>query len=153
MPDSIQNCVGIDSLINHLKASKLAVLCGPSGTGKSSLLKYILPQQPITIGNLSGKLRRGRNTTRNVELYSLAEGNFVADSPGFNRPELKVSAINLQALFPELRNQKTTASCKFRDCLHVDEPGCSVNTDWERYSHYIKLLGEIISSRRLDQGG
>ncbi len=142
---SIKTGEGIDSLLLRLRSSKLTVLCGPSGVGKSSLLNYFLPGQTVRVGGLSGKLRRGQHTTRNVELYSIGDSSLVADSPGFNRPELSIVPHKLSLLFPELRNQLEVNNCKFRDCLHRDEPGCVVEKNWERYAHYRKCLEELIS--------
>ena len=146
-PISVVDGQGINALLKKLKTAKLSVLCGPSGVGKSSLLSYLLPDESIAIGLLSGRLKRGRHTTRHVELYSLGQGSLVADTPGFNRPDLKVDPINLAFLFPELRTQLLSQSCRFRDCLHRDEPGCALDRDWERYSYYREFLDEMISSR------
>ena len=145
---SIKNGKGIDAFLQQIRLSKLAVLCGPSGTGKSSLLNHIMCQELITIGSLSTKLKRGKNTTRHVQLYSLAENTLVADTPGFNRPEIKIEPVKLQTLFPEIRSQIKDCRCKFRDCLHRDEPGCVVDKSWQRYSEYRKLLDEMINSHR-----
>ncbi len=136
---------GISLLETSLKQASVSVLCGPSGVGKSSLLKYFFPHELISISDLSGKLKRGRNTTRNVELYHLGNGSFVADTPGFNRPDLLIEPKHLQSFFPEIRRQKN--SCKFRDCLHLSEPGCGLDLDWERYTQYKKLVREMISYR------
>ncbi|WP_320663552.1 ribosome small subunit-dependent GTPase A [Prochlorococcus sp. MIT 1223] len=136
--------MGTVDLLNKLKLSKLSVLCGPSGVGKSSLIKLLLPDKSISISSVSKKLQRGRHTTRNVELFSLVKGCYVADTPGFNRPELGIEARKLANLFPEFRIQTNGKDCKFRDCLHRDEPGCKMNKNWPRYSYYLKCLDEII---------
>ena len=152
LPISIKSAKGLDVWLNQIKLTKLAVLCGPSGVGKSSLLNYLLPKASIPIGDLSVKLKRGRNTTRHVQLYSLGADTRVADTPGFNRPELKVDPIGLQLLFPEIRYQSKKVSCKFRNCLHLDEPGCVIETSWERYQQYRNIIKEMIILRRLYQG-
>ncbi len=139
---------GIDMLARKLEKMKLAVLCGPSGVGKSSLINYLLPGISIPIGKLSKKLQRGKNTTRHVELFSLLSSTFIADTPGFNKPALSIDSFELASLFPEFRIQLETRSCKFRDCLHLDEPGCQMSKDWERYEYYKNYLEEILSSRR-----
>ncbi len=143
---SIKNGYGIPAFLEHLRSCKIAVFCGPSGVGKSSLLNYLLPNNSLAVGELSGRLKRGRHTTRHVELFSLGNGTLVADSPGFNRPELNIKPSGLATLFPEMRNQIKGNSCKFRNCLHRDEPGCVVSKDWERYLYYRQCLDEIISS-------
>ncbi len=150
---SLKNNNGIDPLLTRLKSSNLSVLCGPSGVGKSSLLKYILPDQPIVVGNLSRKLQKGKNTTRHVELFSLGKSSLVADTPGFNRPELQVGPNELLTLFPVLHSQLLDKQCKFRNCLHRDEPGCVVDKSSERYHYYRELIDEIINFRHPFQGG
>ncbi|WP_320666682.1 ribosome small subunit-dependent GTPase A [Prochlorococcus sp. MIT 1307] len=146
IPVSVENGQGLDTFKSQLKSTKLAVLCGPSGVGKSSFLKYLLPNESIVTGKLSVKLQRGRNTTRNVQLYAIEKDIFIADTPGFSMPNLLISPIKLQTLFPELRCQLKGTICRFRDCLHRDEPGCGIDKNWERYSQYRKLLEEMISS-------
>ena len=138
------NGQGISNILTQFKKIKLAVLCGPSGVGKSSLLQLLLPNESIAVGDLSGKLERGRNTTRHVQLYSFGDESLVADTPGFNRPDLDFDLANLQLLFPEIRSQLKQFSCRFRNCLHCDEPGCRINTNWERYEQYRKLIQDNI---------
>ncbi len=143
---SVKNGQGLDILMEQIRRTRLAVLCGPSGVGKSSLLNYLLPNESIHIGDLSGKLKRGKHTTRHVQLYPVGVDRFVADTPGFNRPDIKIKPKDLHYLFPEIRSQLQTATCKFRDCLHRDEPGCTVDKNWERYTQYRQLLNQMINS-------
>ena len=145
---SIVSGFGIDQLFKKLDTVNLGILCGPSGVGKSSLVKYLLPKKKISIGSLSKKLQRGRHTTRHVELFSLSNGHFLADTPGFNKPDLTINAEILPRLFPEIRLQLENYRCKFRDCLHLDEPGCAISRDWERYQDYKNFLQDIIRSHQ-----
>ena len=134
---------GLDALRQRLSQPGLAVVCGPSGVGKSSLLNGLRPELELQVGAVSGRLRRGRHTTRHVELFALAPGALVADTPGFNRPELPADPAQLAALFPEVRQQLARAGCQFRDCLHQGEPGCAVGRDWERYPWYSLCLQDL----------
>tara|TARA_Y100001968_G_scaffold154219_1_gene140868 strand:- start:2871 stop:3812 length:942 start_codon:yes stop_codon:yes gene_type:complete len=144
---SIKEGRGIDALLNNLRSTQLAVLCGPSGVGKSSLINYLLPNQSIEVSTVSKKLKRGRHTTRNVELFELSNHSLLADTPGFNRPEIIVSPSQLSNLFPELRSQIKDQHCKFRNCLHRDEPGCLIDKRWQRYMFYREYIEELIRSR------
>ncbi len=146
-PVSIINGQGIASLYKKLETIQLGVLCGPSGVGKSSLINYLLPTISIPIGNLSKKLKRGTHKTRHVELFSLLNGALIADTPGFNKPTLCVKPSDLSHLFPEFRYQLKTSNCKFRNCLHLNEPGCGISKNWERYENYKKYMDELSSSR------
>ena len=127
---------GIDALRQRLQTTELAVLCGPSGVGKSSVLNRLMPHLTLRVGAVSGRLQRGRHTTRHVELFEVAPGSRVADTPGFNRPDLPDDGRELALLFPELRSQLNPWPCRFRDCLHRQEPGCRVDRGWERYEFY-----------------
>ncbi|HJN36269.1 MAG: ribosome small subunit-dependent GTPase A [Prochlorococcus sp.] len=134
---------GLDQLMGKLQGSFLSVLCGPSGVGKSSILNRCLPELSLRVGALSSKLQRGRHTTRHVELFALEGGARVADTPGFNRPDLPADPRCLASLFPELRHQLDPYPCRFRNCLHLDEPGCGVERSWPRYAFYRQCLQEM----------
>jgi len=144
---------GVDALRLRLETTTLSVLCGPSGVGKSSVLNQLMPELTLRVGAVSGRLQRGRHTTRHVELFSLAAGRRVADTPGFNRPDLPKDLRNLEVLFPELRSQLDPHPCRFRDCLHRGEPGCGVSREWERYGIYRRAVDELLELNRPTRGG
>jgi ribosome biogenesis GTPase len=140
---SIPGGHGLEELRARLSRPGLAVLCGPSGVGKSSLLNALRPELELRIGAVSGRLQRGRHTTRHVELFALAPGALVADSPGFNRPLLPGDPAGLARLFPELRDRLDRRSCQFRDCLHLGDPGCAIEPGWPRESFYRQCLAAL----------
>ena len=150
---SSETGLGMDDLRRRLQGSSLSVLCGPSGVGKSSLLNALIPTLSLRVGAVSGRLQRGRHTTRHVELFPLNQGSRVADTPGFNRPDLPDNPRELVMLFPELRDQLDPWPCRFRDCLHRGEPGCGVQRNWERYSLYTAALEECSSVSRPSRAG
>ncbi len=153
IPVSIRNSHGIDSLIDRFRNTKLTVLAGPSGVGKTSLINHLIPTVALPIASVSNKLKRGTHTTRHVELFGIGNGSLLADTPGFNRPEIVCEPSGFASLFPEFRNQLTQSQCKFRNCLHREEPGCVINKDLERYIFYRENLEEIINSHLPYQGG
>lgn len=135
---------GLDALRERLRQPGIAVICGPSGVGKSSLLNALLPALDLRVAAVSGRLQRGRHTTRHVELFGLAPGALVADTPGFNRPRLPGDPADLGVLFPEVRaGLALHGPCRFSNCLHQGEPGCSVGTAWERWSLYRQCLDDL----------
>ncbi|WP_319421753.1 small ribosomal subunit biogenesis GTPase RsgA [Pleurocapsa sp. FMAR1] len=148
---SVQQQSGINELLEHLKGI-ITVVAGPSGVGKSSLIDALIPSVNLRIGEVSGKLQRGRHTTRHVELFELPGGGLLADSPGFNQPDLDCLPQDLAQYFPEARARLHTKSCQFSDCLHRDEPNCAVRGDWERYEYYLDFLDKAIARQDiLDQ--
>lgn len=141
---SVATKQGLTELIDHLKG-KITVLAGPSGVGKSSLINQLIPAVNQRVNQVSGKLQKGRHTTRHVELFELSEQGLLADTPGFNQPELDCHPSELAWYFPEARKRLHTGKCQFNDCLHRDEPNCVVRGDWERYEYYLKFLSEAIA--------
>jgi len=133
----------LDPLRQRLGQPGLSVLCGPSGVGKSSLINALLPDLELRVAAVSGRLQRGRHTTRHVELFALDEGSLLADTPGFNRPQLPQDPAALAACFPELRPPRLSQVCQFSDCLHQGEPGCAIATGWDRQELYSQCLQEL----------
>ncbi|HIK09294.1 MAG TPA: small ribosomal subunit biogenesis GTPase RsgA [Oscillatoriaceae cyanobacterium M33_DOE_052] len=140
---SVQQDEGLPELKTEL-ANQITVICGPSGVGKSSLINHLIPEAHLRVAAVSGKLGRGRHTTRHVELFKLPGGGLLADTPGFNQPELNSTPTQLANYFPEARLRLGVNSCQFANCLHGDEPNCAVSGDWERYGDYLELLHEAI---------
>ena len=141
---SVNNNINIDKLSYRLQ-DKITVLAGPSGVGKSSLINALIPDAHLRVGEVSGKLSRGRHTTRHVELFELPLGGFLADTPGFNQPDIDCTPEELIRYFPEARQRLAVDSCRFSDCLHRDEPDCVVRGNWERYEHYLEFLEQAIA--------
>ena len=153
IPVSIHTSQGIDSLIERFRRTKLTVLAGPSGVGKTSLINHLIPTASLPISSVSKKLKRGTHTTRHVELFAIGHRSLLADTPGFNRPEIVCEPSDFASLFPEFRTQLSKSKCKFRNCLHRDEPGCVINKDLERYPFYRESLEEMINSHLPYQAG
>ena len=147
---SVKQQLGINELRQRLKGH-ITVVAGPSGVGKSSAIDTLIPSAKLRVGKVSGKLQRGRHTTRHVELFELPEGGLLADSPGFNQPDLDCLPSNLALYFPEARSRLIEGNCQFSDCLHRDEPNCLVRGDWERYEYYLDFLEKAIARQEAIQ--
>jgi ribosome biogenesis GTPase len=143
---SVKSDASVAGLKNQLR-SHISVISGPSGVGKSSLINRLVPQVDLRTSAVSGKLGRGRHTTRHVELFELDGGGLLADTPGFNQPDLNLHPSELGECFPEIRQRLSKTRCQFNDCLHRDEPGCAVGHDWERYEFYLALLEDLIAQQ------
>ncbi|MDG5788241.1 ribosome small subunit-dependent GTPase A [Evansella sp. AB-P1] len=134
--------------------NKISVFAGQSGVGKSSLLNALKPGINIETAPISKALGRGKHTTRHVELIPIEEGGYVADTPGFSSLDFQgIEAEDLSLCFPEMREHMK--DCKFRGCIHENEPKCAVKTAVDngeiaafRYNHYLQFLDEIKSQKR-----
>ncbi|WP_448525923.1 small ribosomal subunit biogenesis GTPase RsgA [Parathermosynechococcus lividus] len=125
-------------------SNKVTVVCGPSGVGKSSLIRHLHPDGKIRVGAISEHWHKGQHTTRHVELFPLPTGGWIADTPGFNQPELlAITPQQLAQAFPEIRQRSATQPCQFDNCRHHQEPNCAVRGNWERYPLYLSCLAEL----------
>lgn len=132
--------------------AKTSVLAGQSGVGKSTLLNTILPSLKLKTDDISQALNRGKHTTRHVELIGV-NGGLLADTPGFSSFDFdQLEKEELSACFPEM--QQRSNACKFRECLHLNEPKCAIKKAVEtgeipayRHKHYVKFLEEIMSRK------
>ena len=147
---SVRTWQGLEELKDSLRG-KITILAGPSGVGKSSLINRLIPHIKQRVNGVSGKLQKGRHTTRHVELFELLEGGFIADTPGFNQPHLHCLPSQLIDYFPEARKQLKQASCQFSNCFHRGEPNCSLDKNWERYDHYLTFLEEVITHEEVNR--
>jgi len=145
LPVSVLRKEGLDTLRRRLEQPGISVLCGPSGVGKSSLINALVPALELRVSPVSGRLQRGRHTTRHVELFPLADGALLADTPGFNRPDLPSDPLALAPLFPEIRSRQIQACCRFRNCLHRGDPGCAVGDGWDRQPLYRSCLEAVLA--------
>lgn len=140
---SVLTGLGLPALTDCLN-QQITVVTGPSGVGKSSLINQLIPDLQLRVGQVSQKLSHGRHTTRHVELFQMATGGFLADTPGFNLPALAACVPEqLCRCFPEIVARQSTTRCQFSDCLHREEPNCVVRGGWERYPHYLEFLAAI----------
>ena len=150
-PTSAKTGLGIDEFKRAL-AGKVSVVTGPSGAGKSSLLNAVQPGLKLRIGEISAKVRRGKNTTVSAVMLPLDAGGYLVDTPGFSEVGLwGVVPRELPTCFPEMR--PFIGNCRYADCRHITEPGCRVREALEtgavrrdRWESYRVLLEELESA-------
>ena len=144
---SVQTGEGIEALRAACKG-RINLFSGESGVGKSSLIKAVDPSLDPKIGAISLVHLQGKHTTSLYEMYRLATGGYVIDSPGirgFGLVDLEKEEI--AKYFPEMLS--ASADCRFTPCTHTHEPGCAVKAavdagtiSAERYNSYLGMLEE-----------
>jgi len=117
---------GYDDLTQQLHRH-ISIFVGESGVGKSSLINDLLPEHDLRIGALSAVNGKGMHTTTTTTLYHLPQGGDLIDSPGVREfgLTLKDNAAIADG-FREFHNY--IGQCKFRNCRHMGEQGCAIDT-------------------------
>ena len=139
---------GVDALRVRMDG-KVNLFSGTSGVGKSSLIKALDPSlELIRTAEISQAHLQGRHTTTFYEMYPIAGGGFVIDSPGirgFGLVDFKKE--ELSTYFPEML--RVMDDCRFSPCTHTHEPGCAVKAavdsgeiSADRYYSYLGMLEE-----------
>ena len=101
------------------------LLIGQSGMGKSTLINALVPGATVATAEFSEALDSGKHTTTHTHLYRVGENAALIDSPGLQEFALQhVGLEKLTEAFVEFRPY--LGLCKFRDCRHLSEPGCSI---------------------------
>ena len=142
-----------DELKEFLKG-EITVFAGNSGVGKSSLLNRMMDKEMFETGEVSGRVERGRHTTRHSELVRLPFGGYIIDTPGFSSFDInKIPLTELASMFREFGDN--TEGCRFPDCGHTVEPDCGVISAVEsgsispsRHESYKLLYNEIKSQKK-----
>jgi ribosome biogenesis GTPase len=141
---------GIQPILTYISGHRTAVLVGPSGVGKSTIVNSLLGEQRQTTHAVRVSDGRGMHTTVARELIQMPGGGVLIDTPGLRAFGLTGSEEGIAAAFPEM--ERLGRACRFRDCSHHDEPGCAVRDAVdsgelaaERLASYRKLMGEAQS--------
>lgn len=113
------------SELQQYLTDQTVVFVGQSGVGKSSIINILLPDAGQRVNIISENSALGQHTTTSTRLMSLPEGGALIDSPGIREFGLwHLSAQAIRDGFVEL--QAFYGLCKFRNCLHRNEPGCAL---------------------------
>ncbi len=115
---------GMPDLERSLGAGLTAVLLGPSGAGKSTLANRLLGEERLAVGEVRDGDHKGRHTTTRSALVRLPSGACLIDTPGIRELGLWLAVEDIDAAFADV--DAFAESCRFRDCRHLDEPGCAV---------------------------
>lgn len=129
------------------KPADTVAFLGSSGVGKSTLANALSDTLAIETQAIREDDSKGRHTTTRRQLYSLANGCAVIDTPGMRELQLADAAAGIEELFADLHD--LSKQCKFRDCRHDSEPGCALRAavargeiGQARFARWEKLMAE-----------
>ena len=155
---SIEEPVTKDDILSVANGGLIG-LAGPSGVGKSTLCNSLLGESIMETGDISDRLKRGKHTTRHVQLFEFGEG-FITDTPGFTSLDLFELGIEYRSVvggYPEI--ERLSEGCRFDDCRHIAERDCAVRSsvgdeiDEGRYERYKEFFEFLYSQRNNYTGG
>ena len=144
---SLQTKEGIDAVKNEMK-DKVNVIAGNSGVGKSTLINVLDPTIRLKIGRISDFHQTGKHTTTFSEMFELASGIKIIDTPGIRGyGTIDIDRSELFHFFPEIF--RASKQCKYHNCMHINEPDCGVkyavdkgDISESRYINYLMMMEE-----------
>ncbi len=143
---------GIAALEAELR-NRINIFVGQSGVGKSSLVNALMPELDVEEGDISENSGLGQHTTTAARLYHIPSGGDLIDSPGVREFGLwHLEADEITKAFVEFKPY--LGGCKFRDCKHLDDPGCLLRAAVEqgeisaiRFDNYHRILESMAENK------
>ena len=138
---------GIDEIKKIIKQGETYCLLGSSGVGKTTLLNRLIGRDTFATNEIREKDGKGRHTTARRELTVLEQGGLIIDTPGMRELGNIGVDTGLNETFLDIIN--LNKNCRFKNCTHLNEPGCSVleavekgELDEGHYQNYLRLRKE-----------
>lgn len=138
---------GYEALKLIIEKGKTFCMLGSSGVGKSTFLNNLAGKPMMKTGAISQSTNKGKHVTSHRELIVLENGGIIVDNPGMREVGIVDSAYGLEATFDIISS--LSQKCKFNDCTHTNEIGCSVLEAVEKgginkssYENYLKMEKE-----------
>jgi len=138
---------GYDNLMAIIEKGKTYCLLGSSGVGKSTLSNNLSGKLLMRTDSISQSTNKGRHVTSHRELIILENGGILVDNPGMREVGITDSASGLEITFDLITLH--SKNCRFKDCTHTKEKGCSVieavekgEIDQSSYQNYLKMERE-----------
>lgn len=146
---SVKGQQGVDQLRLKL-AGQTSVVVGKSGVGKTTLLNMLEPGLGLRVREVNSSTGKGRHTTTRLEMFPLAVGGAIIDTPGTREFGVwGVAPDELAYCFPEMR--PLLGSCRFgMSCQHEEEPSCAIREavmkdeiSPYRYRSYLRMKADL----------
>jgi ribosome biogenesis GTPase / thiamine phosphate phosphatase len=144
---SNQSQDGYDKIKATIEKGKTYCMLGSSGVGKSTLLNNLSGKTIMRTDSISQSTNKGRHVTSHRELIVLENGGILVDNPGMREVGIADSSGGLEITFDTIVS--LSKNCKFKDCTHTNETGCSVIEAVEKgeieeasYENYLRMLRE-----------
>ncbi len=138
---------GYEAIRQTIEKGRTYCLLGSSGVGKSTLLNNLSGKPAMKTGDISTSTGKGRHVTSHRELTVLQNGGLLIDNPGMREVGIADASEGLATTFDEI--QELSLTCRFKDCSHTAETGCSVlealengSIDRDSYENYLKMERE-----------
>ena len=138
---------GYGTIKKTIEKGKTYCMLGSSGVGKSTLLNNLSGKAIMRTDTISQRTNKGRHVTSHRELVMLENGGILVDNPGMREVSIADSANGLEITFDRIVG--LSQNCKFKDCTHTNEIGCSVlvavekgEIDKASYENYLKMERE-----------
>ncbi|NND77135.1 MAG: ribosome small subunit-dependent GTPase A [Flavobacteriales bacterium] len=146
---------GLEKVIERMK-DKTTLLSGHSGVGKTTFINAIQPGLDLKTSEVSQLYKQGKHTTTFAEMFPLAMGGFIIDTPGIRSFGVyDIEKKEISHYFPEML--ELIDQCKFSDCMHISEPQCAVRQAFERneipftrYKNYLEICNDDKGPYRVD---
>ncbi len=138
---------GYEALKLIIEKGKTFCMLGSSGVGKSTLLNNLSGSTIMRTDVISQSTSKGRHITSHRELVVLKNGGILIDNPGMREVGIADTAYGLETTFDIIFS--LSKDCKFKDCTHTNETGCSIlesvekgDIDKSSYENYLKMEKE-----------
>lgn len=139
---------GLEQIKDFMKGS-VALLCGASGTGKSTIINRLSGSDIQKVTDISGKTSKGKHTTSATRMLEFDFGGKLIDTPGLREFALwGLTKDEIHLYFHEFDSYNP--DCRYSPCTHTHEPDCAVKKAYEdglidaqRYESYLNIFDSL----------